>query len=429
MRLLSLEDMNITSHLANLLSDEILKQALLKVEKTLIRFYAISGFNMASRDIGSASDTYLAVECNGKRFSERDNYQVDEPNPDFHKCYEFEGHFPGTSPLVIQVWDYDMIFGDELVGESVIDLEDRYFTLDWMGLKNKPVEYRSLFHPSSKASQGEVKCWVEINPIASPIPVQVWDIAPKPPVEMEIRICVLNCTGIPMMDAEGTCDAYFRGFFDTNEDVQETDTHFRCTDGKPDFQYRLVYNVQYPKKQMKWTIQGYDRDFFKSNDMFGEAVLDLSELMEDVSLIKAPLSMNKEYYQNVIKPKHPDLKMEFDSKDPNKMFLQLWAKNKKSGKMEKAGKVGIKADVYPKSHAVKNPVGKARDTPNHSPTLPAPEGRIEFSFNPIKMLNQMIGPALRRKIYMGICCALCCALFIMVLPNILGAVISKAIVG
>jgi len=74
-----------------------------------------------------------------------------------------------------------------------------------------------------------VKCWLEINPVnvAPENEAVVWDITPKPLVEMEVRVCIMNCKDIPM-DAEGTCDAYFRGFFDTNEEVQETDTHFRC---------------------------------------------------------------------------------------------------------------------------------------------------------------------------------------------------------
>ena len=97
---------------------------------------------MSSRDNGSASYTYLKLECNGKVVSERDNYQLDEPNPDFYKMYDFEGHFPGSSPLKIQVWDYDAIFGDELIGTSILDLEDRFFTLDWVALKEKPIEYR-----------------------------------------------------------------------------------------------------------------------------------------------------------------------------------------------------------------------------------------------------------------------------------------------
>ena len=60
---------------------------------------------------------------------------------------------------------------------------------------------------------------------------------------MEVRICILECEDIPRMDAEGAIDAYFKCFFADGKDKQETDTHYRNFDGKPDFQYRLVYNI------------------------------------------------------------------------------------------------------------------------------------------------------------------------------------------
>ena len=154
LRELGAEHLNISKALTNLNSDEILKAALLKTEKCVIRFYAVKGENMASRDNGSPSDTYLRLECNGKVYNEREIYQLDEPNPKFYKMYDFEGLFPGSSPLKIQVWDYDAIFGDELIGTSMLDLEDRYFTLDWVALKDKPIEKRDLSHPSSNNPQG-----------------------------------------------------------------------------------------------------------------------------------------------------------------------------------------------------------------------------------------------------------------------------------
>jgi len=38
--------------------------------------------------------------------------------------------------------DFDDLFGDDLIGETVIDLEDRYFSSEWQSIKNKPIEYR-----------------------------------------------------------------------------------------------------------------------------------------------------------------------------------------------------------------------------------------------------------------------------------------------
>ena len=84
--------------------------------------------------------------------------------------------------------------------------------------------------------------------------IKTWDISEKPPETFEVRVCVFNCKDVVTMDWEGTTDAYCRGFFDSKEDVQETDTHYRNQDGKPDFQYRLNYKIQVPRKDFKYTI-------------------------------------------------------------------------------------------------------------------------------------------------------------------------------
>jgi hypothetical protein len=38
--------------------------------------------------------------------------------------------------------DYDDLFGDDLIGKTIIDLEDRYFLPEWRALQNKPIEFR-----------------------------------------------------------------------------------------------------------------------------------------------------------------------------------------------------------------------------------------------------------------------------------------------
>lgn len=76
---------------------------------------------------------------------------MDQPNPKFFKHFDFDVEFPGAPPLVIQAYDYDDLFGDDMIGETVVDLDDRFFSPEWQSIKEKPVEYRELKHPSSTA--------------------------------------------------------------------------------------------------------------------------------------------------------------------------------------------------------------------------------------------------------------------------------------
>lgn len=71
---------------------------------------------MAKRDLFSESDPFLIMKCGQEKFDEEDNYQEDEPNPKFNKCYEFQVDFPGASALEVWVYDYDLFFGNDLIG-------------------------------------------------------------------------------------------------------------------------------------------------------------------------------------------------------------------------------------------------------------------------------------------------------------------------
>ena len=96
--------------------------------KCKVRLYVIEGFNFAKRDVFSESDPYILIKCGKTQFSERDNYQIDNANPTFFKSYDFMVDFPGAPVLEIIAYDYDDLFGDELIGETKIDLDDRYFS-------------------------------------------------------------------------------------------------------------------------------------------------------------------------------------------------------------------------------------------------------------------------------------------------------------
>jgi Ca2+-dependent lipid-binding protein len=178
--------------------------------------------------------------------------------------------------LEIKAMDYDMLFGDDLIGSTIIDLEDRYFLPEWNAIKDKPVEFRCLHCPASAVAQGVLKMWVEI--ISTKLPddekPMVWDISAKPPETFEVRVCIFDGEDIIMMDSEGTCDAFYRCFFD-NKDSLDTDTHFRNQDGRPSFNWRLIYKITHPRKHYLFTVQCWDLDFFSPNEIVGSYEIDL----------------------------------------------------------------------------------------------------------------------------------------------------------
>jgi hypothetical protein len=132
--------------------------------------------------------------------------------------------------------------------------------------------------------------------------VPIYDCSPKPPEEFELRVVIWEGEDIKMMDVEDTSDAFIRCFFDSRKDVLETDTHYRLQPGKKaSWNYRLIWRKEYhfgKQTPYLFSIQSYDRDFFKSNDIIGSTQIDLKQLFEDCALTKKPISLTKQYYED-----------------------------------------------------------------------------------------------------------------------------------
>ena len=147
-------------------------------------------------------------------------------------------------------------------------------------------------------------------------------------------------------------------------------------------------------------------------------------MIEDSMLAKRPMSLTKEYYDEYLAKDKGMKGLEFESEDPRQFWVEL--RGRKDGKNGVLmGKLKMTIDIFPKQEAELNKVGAGQSEPNVNPFLPKPFGRIEFTLNPFKMLNQLIGPALRRKIYCYCCLILCCALCVMMLPMVLSNSISN----
>jgi len=96
--------------------------------------------------------------------------------------------------------------------------------------------------------------------------------------------------------------------------------------------------------------------------------------------------VTKKYYKNHLKhfDTWKDLEVKFE--DENSFWIELFDDTKK-GKPEMNGKVRVRIDLLLKEAADEEPLGAGRKELNMDPYLPPPEGRIEFSLNPWKMLK------------------------------------------
>jgi hypothetical protein len=79
-----------------------------------------------------------------------------------------------------------------------------------------------------------------------------------------------------------------------------------------------------------------------------------------------------------------------------------WVELQRDG--EPMGAVYMSIEVLPAEQAKMHEVGFGRSTPNQTPFLPPPSGRLKFSLNPCTMIRAVVGPEM---CFCFICCLLC----------------------
>ncbi|XP_055682391.1 otoferlin [Lutzomyia longipalpis] len=114
----------------------------------LVRVYVIKATDLHPMDLNGKADPYVVLQLGGKRISDKENYVSKQLNPVFGKCFEIEATFPQDSMLTLQILDWDLVGSDDLIGETRIDLENRFYS-----------KHRAMCGITFKYEDSGYNCW------------------------------------------------------------------------------------------------------------------------------------------------------------------------------------------------------------------------------------------------------------------------------
>ncbi|XP_009330629.1 PREDICTED: otoferlin [Pygoscelis adeliae] len=272
----------------------------------LVRVYIVRATDLHPADINGKADPYIAIKLGKTDIKDKENYISKQLNPVFGKSFDIEATFPMESMLTVAVYDWDLVGTDDLIGETKIDLENRYYskhratcgvsqTYSIHGYNTwrdpmKPSQILSKLCKEGKVDGphfgpgGRVKVanrvftgpteiedengqkrqtdehlaltvlrhWEDIPPAT--------DISPRKPKKYELRVIVWNTDEVILEDddyftGEKSSDIFVRGWLKgQQEDKQDTDVHYHSLTGEGNFNWRYIFPFDYLMAEEKIVI-------------------------------------------------------------------------------------------------------------------------------------------------------------------------------
>uniref|UniRef100_A0A665X9S7 Otoferlin n=1 Tax=Echeneis naucrates TaxID=173247 RepID=A0A665X9S7_ECHNA len=94
----------------------------------LVRIYVIRATDLHPADINGKADPYIAIRLGKTEIKDKENYISKQLNPLFGKSFDVEATFPMDSTLTVSIYDWDLVGTDDLIGETKLDLENRFYS-------------------------------------------------------------------------------------------------------------------------------------------------------------------------------------------------------------------------------------------------------------------------------------------------------------
>jgi len=178
----------------------------------VVRLYVLRGNSLTPMDMDTAfggtargkegySDPYIVVELGGVTINDRDNYIENVVDADFYRMFEVTTTMPGASLLKVytnpnhnldanpnsspnpnpkvSVWDRDLLMGDDLIGNTVIDLEDRWYSNEWQDLGKDYADHMTATHGDFDENKVTPNPKPNLNPNPNPNSMKTRVIVPN----------------------------------------------------------------------------------------------------------------------------------------------------------------------------------------------------------------------------------------------------------
>ncbi|GCB65661.1 hypothetical protein scyTo_0000450 [Scyliorhinus torazame] len=94
----------------------------------LVRVYVVRATELHPADINGKADPYIVIKLGKTEIKDKENYISKQLNPVFGKSFDIEATFPMESMLTVAIFDWDLVGTDDLIGETKLDLENRYYS-------------------------------------------------------------------------------------------------------------------------------------------------------------------------------------------------------------------------------------------------------------------------------------------------------------
>ncbi|CAE7561007.1 FER1L6 [Symbiodinium sp. CCMP2456] len=229
-----------------------------------VRTYIIRGLNVSGA-VSGYGNPYLYFMYGASKVSLEGHRQMQSVEPRYFRTEECDINLPEQSYFEIGLFDYQENGEDLLIGKSVLDLEDRFYTRDYMiMMKNKkvPIEYRPLICESidantgdvSTISKGSLEMWIELLDTTTAAEIPVSKLLQPPAMEVEVRLICWTVHDLQMRmctDEYGDpresisircrCSIDCRTYNGPQPKEQETDQHDSCV-GDGEFNWRFLFS-------------------------------------------------------------------------------------------------------------------------------------------------------------------------------------------